>query len=158
MLQGPLCFGGCNRDTPKKATERLQVAFSAPDVLHSGLWSLLEEFFFAYRHQKMLCTRRSEDSIPCPQHQSCQSSLRSAHVFIQRTRVGSSFCTGHSETSHPAHILLNHLIRTPCQSLPGVPNLSSSCSTPPLTLDTCSRDADRNQTHHKRDFALGWTF
>ena len=35
----------CDGDTPVKATERLLVAFRAPDVLHSGLWSLLEEVF-----------------------------------------------------------------------------------------------------------------
>ena len=48
-------------------------------------------------------------------------------MFIQRTPAGTSFCTGHTETSHPARILLNR-----------VPNLSSSCSTPPLTWTPAS--------------------
>ena len=63
-----------------------------------------------------------EDSTPCRTHtfsHSCRSSLRTAHLFIQRTRVGSR---------------LKFLRRT-CwdESLLGAPSFSSFCSTPPLT-------------------------
>ena len=85
----------------------------------------------------MLCTRRGgEDSISCRTH--IFLSLVSLHCAAHMCSFNAHplapvFCTGDTDTSHPARILLNHLIRTPCQSLQGVPNLSSSCSTPPLT-------------------------
>ena len=100
----------CNRDTPKKATERLQVAFSAPDVLHSGLWSLLEEFFFLQVSRTDICKCCARDGDVKTAYPVARTFFSVLSVFTaQRTCVHSAlapvFCTGHAETSHPARIL-----------------------------------------------------
>ena len=84
-----------------------------------------------------------------------QSSWLKAHLFIQRTRVGSRASGLSVETNHAARILKEHFIHTP--------SISSFCSTPPpiwtpapatltgIRLNPCATPLLEGQSGHLAD-------